>query len=306
MSARKRLSLHALLLAGFAAAGCNTCDPYAPLYGEWRYHCGPARAEGEHCEQNDECGGGTFCDTARKVCSDAWLREGEACALGTYACTPGTFCEGGGLVGTCHTMRCDASGACTVGAATGGSCDQSNAETACGAGNTCLLASPTTGSCEPAGVVGESCPGDPASCGAGLFCAIPDQVCLTPPPDGARCVVNESCGPGRFCLTASGELASWEQPGTCQGSPMRPEGAPCLGAVCARGLHCDYSQNRCARDREVGDRCQNGNECGEFPGIARECVRGTCVATDRTGAACWPGPSERCAGALECVSDIPE
>ncbi len=302
--------LRVSLLAAFAAVGCNDCDPkgavFDSLYGEWKYHCGPPRAKGERCEVQEECAPGTFCDTAAKVCSDAWLDEGETCASGSPACPRGTFCEPGPMTGTCHLMTCGANGACEVGAATGGTCDQTTGDAGCGPGRTCVLASATGGSCELAGVAGEACDGGPTSCAAGLFCAIPDLICRTPPPDGTRCTLNEACGPGRFCLTASLQLADWEHPGTCQGSPNLGPGAPCIGAVCARGFHCDYSTNTCARDREVGASCANGNECGEYPGIARECVRGKCVATDRAGAACWPGPSQRCTGGMQCVVDTPE
>jgi hypothetical protein len=316
LNPRARSLLLPGLLAAFAAVGCNDCDPkgaiFDSLYGEWKYHCGPARAKGERCEVNEECVPGTFCDAVvgadgnrSGVCSDAWFDEGATCTPGSPACPRGTFCELGALTGTCHLTSCAANGACDVGAATGGTCDQATAATACGPGRVCVLASPTSGSCEPAGALGETCTGEPTSCAAGLFCAIPDLVCRTAPPNGTRCTINESCGPGRFCLTASLALADWENPGTCQDSPNLGPGSPCVGPVCARGFHCDYGTNTCARDRDVGASCSNGNECGEYPGIARECVRGKCVATDRTGAACWPGPSQRCSAGLQCVVDVP-
>jgi hypothetical protein len=112
---------------------------------------------------------------------------------------------------------------------------------------------------------------------------------------------NEMCGPNRFCLTASKTLGDWQTPGTCQTDPKLPLGSACQGNVCGAGLHCDYSTNKCAKNRAVGESCQNGNECGEDLDIAVDCVRQRCVATTSRGAKCWPGEQDRCTGDLVCV-----
>jgi hypothetical protein len=295
-----RLSL-ALLPISLMMAGCPLKqEVFDAVYGEWKYTCGTPKTKGQKCEHLEECAAPLFCDPMAKVCSDAILADGAVCELGSPACGTNAVCNQDAIVGTCVTAVCDASGSCTTGAPTGGTCDQGNADTACGAGRMCLLNYPTTGTCGERPIAGEQCHG-PGSCAAGFHCDLGLSLCAADKALGAACTLHDQCGPNRFCLTASKTVADWQQPGTCQVDPKLPAGAPCLGDVCGPGLHCDYGTNTCARDVAVGGTCKNGNECGEDKSLAVECVRQQCVATTTRGANCWPGPGDRCTGDLACV-----
>jgi hypothetical protein len=84
-----------------------------------------------------------------------------------------------------------------------------------------------------------------------------------------------------------------------------PVGGGCLnGGVCVKGAYCDLHTLTCVPNKGVGDRCVNGNECGEPPldeenGV--ECVRGVCVDMRQEGANCWPNtPKSRCMNGRTC------
>lgn len=298
---RLLFALTSLGLTAGALAGCSFKQKvFDVVYGEWQYSCGSPKAKGDKCGYDEECAAGLFCDASDKTCSDAWIPDGGACALGASGCDDDGYCRQAPATGTCVAMTCTTNGSCTAGAPTGASCDEADQD--CGANATCLLATSPQGTCVPRGEVGDACDTLTGACVDGLMCDVwTTNTCKAPPALGSTCQNNEQCGPSRFCLTASKTLADWEHPGTCQTDPKLPLGAPCTGNVCGAGLHCDYGTNTCARDKAVGEACQNGNECGEDLAIAVDCIRQVCVATTTRGAKCWPGEMDRCTGDLVCV-----
>jgi hypothetical protein len=275
-------------------------EVFDTVYGEWQYSCGSARTKGQKCSYDQECAVGLYCDSGTKTCSDRWVDEGGACAIGMSGCADDGFCKQGAMVGTCVAMTCSANGSCVAGAPLGRSCTQEDQD--CGANAMCMLSTTSSGVCVAIGEVGDPCDSLTGACADGLMCDIwTTSKCVNPPAIGTRCENNEQCGPNRFCLTATMTLGDWEHPGTCQNDPKLPVGSACTGDVCGTGLHCDYSTNKCARNKAVGESCKNGNECGEDANIAIECVRQLCVATNVRGAKCWPGEKDRCSGDLTCV-----
>ncbi len=286
----------------WASSGCGNgiaIPGVGVIGGAWRYHCGPAKNVGQYCETQEECASGTFCDTSKKVCSDAWLTYGAKCLTSGYGCKG--FCKWDPYVGTCYEAKCDASGACTAGSKLAKSCDPDNPEKSCGNGSMCVLEGPTTSTCAPLPKAGEACLGF-GTCVASLICDPKTNLCVAPTPVGGPCTIKETCETGLLCLDKNKQVADVANPGTCSPHPNLPEGAPCIGAVCAKGLHCDYSKNKCGKDYAVGASCSQGNECGEYAGIAADCVQGKCVATTSAGASCYPGPESRCTGGLFCTS----
>jgi hypothetical protein len=297
--------IRSCLLAIWALLASGGCD-YGSLNsgigvigGKWRHYCGPAKTVGQYCETNEECASGTFCDSQKKACSDAWIAFGAKCLAGSYGCKG--FCLQDPMVGTCYEAKCDVNGACTIGAKLAKACGPENANTACGAGKMCVLESATTSICTPMPKAGEACDGI-GNCASSLVCDPVKFKCVAPTPVGGACNIKETCEEGMFCLDKNSQVADWTNPGFCSPHPNLPVGAPCIGAICAKGLHCDYSKNKCAKDYAVGASCSQGNECGEYPGIPADCVQGKCVATTSAGSPCYPGPESRCTGGLLCTS----
>lgn len=286
-----------------AAAGCGNVPslPALILGGPWKYACGPAKLAGQYCTVHEECASGLYCDMNQKVCSSAFVAKGNACSY-SEACAAGLYCKVGPMIGECFAASCSG-GACTIGAPLGKSCPtDGSGDSVCGAKAQCVLSSNPKSTCEPRPTLGQSCEGL-GTCADALVCDLAKNVCVPPTPVGGPCTIKETCAAGLFCLTVAKELADPAHPGTCQKSPLQPVGAPCIGAICAVGAHCDYSTNSCAKDYPIGASCSQGNECGEAPGLAADCVQGKCVATTKAGAKCWPGPEQRCSGGLRCVSE---
>ncbi len=299
-----RLARIALVLVALATSGCGpgiAIPGIGVIGGTWRYHCGPIKTAGQYCETQDECIAGTYCDTDKKVCSTAFVATGGPCKLGFTGCTGQGPCVPGPSIGTCYSVTCSG-GACTTGASMNVACDPNNPTNACGSNGTCVITTPNTGTCGVRPKLGEFCE-DFAACADGLICDIYAQKCGTGVPVGGACQIKEICAKGLQCLAPGNTVADPSHPGTCQPNPHLAVGVPCIGAVCAVGAHCDYSVNKCAKDYAIGKGCSQGNECGEAPGIAADCVQGTCTATAKAGDKCYPGPEQRCAGGLFCTSE---
>ena len=289
------------------SGGCGSGSSLGGLLsgGKWGFACGPAKAVGQFCKFTEECVAGAYCDTAKEVCSNQWLAKGASCANNSAQCTAGTYCGGFVDVGTCYSATCDAAGACTSGAVTGKSCPGDGSAPTCGPNTLCIISSGLSGACIALPTAGQTCPGL-GMCASGLVCSPDIGTCQSPTALGGPCRIKETCAAGLQCLNSKNQVNDSPLPnsGLCKANPNGQTGSPCVGAVCAPGLHCDYSVNvnKCAKDYKIGASCSQGNECGESPGIAADCVQGVCVATDKVGAKCWPGPEQRCTGAMQCVS----
>ena len=167
--------------------------------GKWRYHCGPAKKVGEYCETQEECAKGSFCDTGKKACSNAFSVLGGPCQLGVPMCPTGAFCKGGGYVGHCYTATCS-NGACTTGAKLGTTCSGTN-EKECGANAMCVMDETLPATCALQPKSGEPCEGF-GTCADGLECMPPDMKCALPTPVGGACKIKETCQKGLWCLLA--------------------------------------------------------------------------------------------------------
>ncbi len=299
-----RVLATASIAALFAASACGPASgPWGTLGGEWKYVCDAYRQAGESCGDVDTCAAGLYCTEAGSgklgVCESRIALGGE-CKL-TEDCKDGLVCKSGALEGECFLQVCDNNNVCTQGAASGAKCNTTGLD--CPKDQLCSLNNPQPGSCVTAPKVGDDCSQNAAyfQCGPALACQRVSQKCVTPPKAGELCGLPPlSCAAGLVCLPSSDPN---NIPDKC-GKPLAV-GAHCdFGGLCAKGSHCDLGKLVCTANRQVGDACKNGNECGEKPldlhhGV--ECVQGECVDTSVVGAKCWPGIDNQCSNGLTCV-----
>ena len=263
-------------------------NPLAP----WEYACQSPLSAGAACELDGDCASGLHCSTSSKKCTAA-LAVGGACES-NRTCQSGLFCKGNTPSLGCHALKCDASGNnCQQGAATGKACP-------CGSNEICVLG-PTTYTCQPpAQNVGDDCGNYNfgGGCANGLLCQIQTTTCQNPPGVGQPCpmpIGGQRCPGNLTCISdVNGS--------TCQ-TPVAIGGSCGAGGECVKGAHCNLSRLVCEANKRVGDRCQNGNECGEAPfdtQIGVDCVRGTCIDTSQQGAKCWPNDPSQCTNGRVC------
>jgi hypothetical protein len=306
-SPRVAAALIVLVVGAGLSIGCGNgvnVPGVGILGGKWRYHCASPKQPGQYCEVQEECAAGSFCDTTKKLCSTAWAAYGAGCNASWNNCPKG-FCKGLPMTGTCYAASCDAAGVCTAGASLKTPCDPNAPQPSCGPNAMCIGAMSQQAVCTPLAKAGQACEGF-GQCEGALICHPQLGTCVEPTAIGGKCRIRETCAAGLYCLDANNQVADasdMTEKGTCKAHPQLPVGAPCIGDVCAKGLHCDYSVNTCAKDYAIGASCSQGNECGEFKGLQADCVQGSCVATHETGAKCYPGPEQRCPAGLVCASE---
>ncbi len=298
-----RVLATASLAALFTASACGpVAGPWGSIGGEWKAFCGAYRQEGESCADVENCATGLYCTEVNTgtlgVCKPSIALGGE-CKL-TQDCKDGLVCNAAAVFGSCFFQTCDANNVCTQGAASGAKCNGIGLE--CPKDQICAVASSAPGLCSTAPGLGGDCNfiNGYFQCGPTLACQRVSQKCVTVPKAGEPCAnVPLECAAGLVCLP-SGDS---NKPDTC-GKPIAV-GAHCdAGGLCAQGSHCDLGKLVCTKNRQVGDSCKNGNECGERPldvhhGV--DCVQGECVDTSVVGARCWPGIDNQCSNGLTCV-----
>jgi hypothetical protein len=276
----------------FLASGCG---PVAAA--RWTYHCAAPVASGGACLGEDECADGLRCLSGR--CAPV-ATAGQACSQ-LHDCADGLSCLMSYTTsGTCMATTCSEAGRdtgnCTTTTSTGRACAP---DFTCRPLEVCAIESTATGVCRPTPGPGESCDNFVGfDCVAGLVCELPTKTCVEPRLGGACGVTGEALD--QACGEALGCDARDDGTSVCVARVS--EGGACNTESCQAGLHCSTSTRRCERNRDEGDSCTGGNECGVSLGRRVDCVAGRCVATDRAGAICWPG-RYGCGAGLRCLRD---
>jgi hypothetical protein len=278
-------------------AGCSSGGGGAPLpnpFAPWQYACQAPKARGQACEGDFDCAVGDHCHATSKTCS-APVGAGAPCDS-LRACSAGLGCRMNPTRGQCFQLTCDAQGNnCVKGAATGADCSSAP----CPSNQLCEINTPPGGTCETLPTAGQDCSQYfiGTDCAGPSICILGQGVCGAGGGLGERCPMPPGrCNAGLTCLSALD--------GTTTCSTPRQAGQACAsGGECAPGTHCDLSRLVCTPNAAIGERCQNGNECGEAPfdlerGV--DCIKRTCVDTSKAGADCWPNVPSQCTNGRVC------
>lgn len=249
------------------------------------------------CFENGECKTGLFCDTSATcpgVCKPR-VAIGQP-ATTSEQCVPEGFVSEGlcaarvALGQSCAALTptgqrrecvaggfCNSSSICVAQSLAGQGEDCDDVYPPCAAGLACAGGSqgcvPFADEGAPCGFVsGKACKID-------LLCAA--SVCVRPGVSGQLCNFERACQWTSYCKRAPGMVD-----GTCEALPAENETCGRFGE-CAAGLFCDFSTDRCAPRRVVGQMCSTDNECQQFTHCAPSTK--TCAALKSAGAACTSG-----------------
>jgi len=170
--------------------------------------CRVAVALGAPCElssQGNSCTEGSFCDASSPTGSVCALARGRNTGCTSpYQCASGlrcinSLCSGGKTGDTCvrdsncdQGLRCAPNGRCAVPVSEGGTCNVEDLP--CVAGLACVTEE-MAGTCVKRPVLGEEC-SEMKPC---LLGRCLDSACTAAASDGASCMSDEDCLPGRDC-----------------------------------------------------------------------------------------------------------
>ena len=293
--------------------------------------CAPGQGVPGCCENAEECDDGSdctldLCDPVAHFCSHSKLADGVPCDSGSFGCTVGDSCLGGGCApgpveiagvpcfddDACAAGDlCDGFGACIGGEDVIPDCCVSPAD--CNDGNPCTLdtCDPVTQECvNVLAADGTACPGDQSGCTAKDSCE--NGVCTVGPP--AQCPPT-----GDACLAATC-LSTGLDTFTCEVA-LAP-GAPCDdGVPCTSGDTCDDA-GVCSGIEVAGccttnAECEDGNPCTVgvcnleaeqctfppgAPGVPCDADGDGCTVGDACqGGACAPGQAVQCPAGEGCL-----
>lgn len=297
--------------------------------------CEPLRADGEYCQDEEECLSG-WCNDSSQCAARPGV--GDPCS-GWGDCTPLGYC---GPEGTCVAKHgpfeaCEALDSCQEPylcveghcrlmmlecrpATAGEMCTWLRV---CDEASYCDLYDGFR--CKARAGIGGSC-SSTDQCVADAYCyydpMFGTQQCRPRGAAGAVCASADECGPGLYCIGAT-----YGTPGACGAGP---EGQPCddYDAPCPDGYFCD--DGLCAPPHPLGEDCWYGEPCEAglycdisdgcqpMPGVGGACdsnipcddglycgSSNTCVPEVGAGQECSPYyPVVECAAGLYCNDDV--
>jgi len=246
------------------------------------------------CDRFVECGLTARCDSLTAYCPDYFFNEAAA-----YDVESLLACAEQRRNDACDNVRAGIAPPCVrPGKLEAGAPCQF--PTQCASGD-CSGGLGACGTCSALKVPGTGCPGVGETCGTGRYCLSADAGCVAGPAmarkEGEPCVAGESCTFPTSCLARGASASS----GACE---RTDEGAPCAFVIgsstraCATGRSCvtRASGPVCLEKAALGDPC-NGVSCAEGLYCRSD---GVCAAQARADEPC--STADSCAAGLSCAT----